>query len=152
MEVEYQSYRISDQTSLLQVDRIHAMLLTSYWANARSREAIEKSIQNSLCVGVYSEGVQIGFARCVTDYATIYWLCDVIVDEAYRGRGIGKALMEAILSHEQLQGLSGILATRDAHGLYAQHGFVVADAGRFMRKPAQAAASVEQAKAREPRA
>ena len=152
MEVEYQSYRISDQTSLLQVDRIHAMLLTSYWANARSREAIEKSIQNSLCVGVYSEGVQIGFARCVTDYATIFWLCDVIVDEAYRGRGIGKALMEAILSHEQLQGLSGILATRDAHGLYAQHGFVVADAGRFMRKPAQAAASVEQAKAREPRA
>ena len=152
MEVEYQSYRISDQTSLLQVDRIHAMLLTSYWANARSREAIEKSIQNSLCVGVYSEGVQIGFARCVTDYATIYWLCDVIVDEAYRGRGIGKALMEAILSHEQLQGLSGILATRDAHGLYAQHGFAVADPGRFMRKPAQAAASVEQAKAREPRA
>ena len=152
MDAKYQSYFISDQKSLLQLDRICAMLATSYWANARSREAIEKSIQHSICFGAYSEGMQVGFARCVTDYATIYWLCDVIVDEAYRGRGIGKALMEAVSSHEQLKGLNGILATRDAHGLYAQHGFTVADPGRFMRKPAQMPASAEQAKAREPRA
>ena len=152
MEVEYQSYRISDQTNLLQLDRICAMLATSYWANARSRETIEKAIQHSICFGAYSEGVQVGFARCVTDYATIFWLCDVIVDEAYRGRGIGKALMEAVSSHEQLNGLNGILATRDAQGLYAQHGFTVADPGRFMRKPSQAPTSAEQAKAREPRA
>lgn len=152
MDVENQSFQISDQKNLLQIDRICAMLATSYWANARSREAIEKSIQNSICFGVYSEGVQIGFARCVTDYATIFWLCDVIVDEAYRGRGIGKALLEAVSSSDQLHGLGGILATRDAHGLYAQYGFALADPGRFMRKAVQPPVSAEQTKARETRA
>lgn len=135
MEIEYQSFIISDQNRLLQIDRICAMLSKSYWAQARSRETIEKSIQHSVCFGAYAEGTQVGFARCVTDYATIFWLCDVIVDEAYRGRGIGKALMEAVSSHEKLQGLSGILMTRDAHGLYAKHGFAIVDPGRTMRKP-----------------
>ena len=138
MEIEYQSFKISDQTSLLQIDRIHAMLAKSYWAQARSRETIERAIQHSICFGAYVEGVQVGFARCVTDYATIFWLCDVIVDESYRGHGIGKALMEAVSSHEKLQGLSGILMTRDAHGLYAKHGFVIVDPGRTMRKIAPA--------------
>lgn len=79
--------------------------------------------------------MQVGFARCVTDYATIYWhLHDVIVDEAYRGRGIGKALMEAVSSHEQLKGLNGILATRDAQGLYQQNGFTVADSRTLLTK------------------
>ena len=146
MEIEYQSFKISDQTSLLQIDRIHAMLAGSYWAQARSRETIEKAIQHSICFGAYAEGVQVGFARCVTDYATIFWLCDVIVDEAYRGRGIGKALMEAVASYEKLQGLSGILATRDAQGLYAKHGFVNVDPGRVMRKPAQTPKTTDTAK------
>ena len=146
MEIEYQSFKISDQTSLLQIDRIHAMLIKSYWAQARSRETIEKAIQHSVCFGAYVEGVQVGFARCVTDYATIFWLCDVIVDEAYRGRGIGKALMEAVSSCEELQGLSGILMTRDAHGLYAKHGFAVVDPGRTMRKPMPTPKSTDAAK------
>ena len=145
METEYQSYKISDQTSLLQIDRIHEMLQKSYWAQARSKETIAQSILHSICFGAYCEGVQVGFARCVTDYATIFWLCDVIVDEAYRGRGIGKALMEAVASHEKLQGLSGILMTRDAHGLYAKHGFAIVDAGRTMRKPAQTPKSTDAA-------
>jgi GNAT superfamily N-acetyltransferase len=146
MEIEYQSFKISDQTSLLQIDRIHAMLIKSYWAQARSRETIEKAIQHSVCFGAYVEGVQVGFARCVTDYATIFWLCDVIVDEAYRGRGIGKALMEAVSSCEELQGLSGILMTRDAHGLYEKHGFAVVDPGRTMRKPMPTPKSTDAAK------
>ena len=137
MEIEYNSFKISDQTSLLQIDRICDLLAKSYWANARSRDTIEKSIQNSICFGAYCEGIQVGFARCVTDYATIFWLCDVIVDEAYRGRGIGKALIEAVVSHEKLKGLSGILATRDAQGLYARHGFLLVDPALYMRKPAQ---------------
>ncbi|MEA4870397.1 MAG: GNAT family N-acetyltransferase [Christensenella sp.] len=138
MEIEYQSYFISDDPERLQIDRICALLARSYWANQRSRETIEKSIQHSLCFGVYADGVQIGFARCVTDYATIFWLGDVIVDEAYRGQGIGKVLVETIMSHEKLRGVSGILATRDAHGLYARHGFTLVDPERYMRKPAQA--------------
>lgn len=76
----------------------------------------------------------MGFARAVTDYATIYWLCDVIIDEKHRGHGLGKMLVESVVNCEELAGLRGILGTKDAHGLYEQYGFVrVPD--RFMVKP-----------------
>ena len=94
-----------------------------YWANQRSKETIEKSIQNSISVGVYYKEKMIGFARVVTDYATMYWLCDVIIDEGYRGNGLGKELVKFITELEELQGMFGILATRDAHGLYEKYGF-----------------------------
>jgi GNAT superfamily N-acetyltransferase len=75
------------------------------------------------CIGVYLLDKQIGFARVVTDGATMYWLCDVLVDEAHRGCGIGKKLIDSIVNWEKLQGMGGILATRDAHGLYEKYGF-----------------------------
>lgn len=134
METAYQEFIISDDKTLLQLDRICELLATTYWANGREREQIERSIQNSLCFGVYREGEQIAFARCVTDYATIFWLADVIVDERYRGRGVAGAMLQAILSHECLTGINGILATRDAHGLYQKFGFEPVE-GRFMRRP-----------------
>ena len=82
------------------------------------------SLRNSLVFGVYEENRMIAMARVVTDYATFAWLCDVFVDEDYRGRGIGKWLMESILAHPELQGLRRwLLATRDAHGLYSQYGY-----------------------------
>ena len=124
---------ISDDKNLLQIDRICALLKTSYWAGERSRETIERSIANSLCFGVYQDGEQAGFARCVTDYATMYWLADVILDERVRGQGLGKALVDLIVSHELLQGLVGTLATRDAQGLYQRFGFDPIDA-RYYRK------------------
>ena len=124
---------ISDDKNLLQIDRICALLKTSYWAGERSRETIERSIEHSLCFGVYQNGEQVGFARCVTDYATMFWLADVILDERVRGQGLGKALVDTILSHEQLQGLVGTLATRDAQGLYQRFGFEPIDA-RYFRK------------------
>ena len=124
---------ISDDKNLLQIDRICALLKTSYWAGERSRETIERSIANSLCFGVYQNGEQVGFARCVTDYATMYWLADVILDERVRGQGLGKALVDRILRHEQLHGLIGMLATRDAQGLYQRFGFDPIDA-RYFRK------------------
>lgn len=124
---------ISDDKNLLQIDRICALLKTSYWADERSRETIERSIANSLCFGVYQNGEQVGFARCVTDYATMYWLADVILDERVRGQGLGKALVDLIVSHELLQGLVGTLATRDAQGLYQRFGFDPIDA-RYYRK------------------
>ena len=137
MELRYNDCLISDQKELLQLDRICALLKTTYWASERSREAIASSLEHSFCLGVYCAGEQIGFVRCVTDFATIFWLCDVIVDERYRGRGIGKAMVEAALSHERLRGLSGILATRDAQGLYARHGFELVDPKRYMRRSPQ---------------
>ncbi len=124
---------ISDDKNLLQIDRICTLLKTSYWAGERSRETIERSIVNSLCFGVYQNGEQVGFARCVTDYATMYWLADVILDERVRGQGLGKAMVDLIVSHELLQGLVGTLATRDAQGLYQRFGFDPIDA-RYYRK------------------
>ena len=124
---------ISDDKNLLQIDRICALLKTSYWAGERERETIARSIEHSLCFGVYQNGEQVGFARCVTDYATIFWLADVILDERVRGQGLGKALVDLIVSHELLQGLVGTLATRDAQGLYQRFGFDPIDA-RYYRK------------------
>ena len=84
-------------------------------------------MENSLCFGAWKDGKQIAFARVVTDFATIFWLGDLIVDEAHRGHGLGKAFVEFILSSERLHGLNAILTTRDAHSLYEKFGFVKID-------------------------
>jgi GNAT superfamily N-acetyltransferase len=133
MEIKYNEYIISDEKSKIQIDRVCELLSASYWAKNRKKETIEKSIENSICFGVYCDGEQIGFARCVTDRATMYWLADVIISEKYRGLGLGKALVKFIVEHEQLQSLFGILGTSDAHGLYEQFGFKLVN-DRFMRK------------------
>lgn len=133
MERQVGTAIISDDKDRLQIERICALLKTSYWAGERSQEAIERSIEHSLCFGVYQNGEQVGFARCVTDYATMFWLADVILDERVRGQGLGKALVDTIIDHELLQGLVGTLATRDAQGLYQRFGFEPIDA-RYYRK------------------
>lgn len=102
---------------------IKALLEQSYWAKDRTLDTIEHSIQNSLCFGVFESEKLIGFGRAVTDYATMYWLCDIIIDEKYRGQGLGKLLVSKITNHEAILGLRGILATADAHELYTQFGF-----------------------------
>lgn len=127
-------YRISTDKSLLSLDRICELLDQSYWANDRPRETVARSVENSLCFGVYHQERQIGFARVVTDQATIYWIGDVVIDPAYRGRGLGKKLIECIVTDVNLKDLRGILTTRDAHGLYEQYGFKRAKEGLFMRR------------------
>jgi len=129
----YNEYLISDDKSLIQTERVCELLKKTYWAENRSIDIIKKSIENSLCFGIYKNDLLIGFARCVTDYSVMYWLCDVIIDEKYRGQGLGKALMKAITEHEDLKFLRGNLATKDAHGLYEQYGFKH-DKDTFMRK------------------
>ena len=126
-------YRISDDKSLLSLDIICGLLSRSYWADKRPRDVIAKSIENSLCFGVYHEGKQIGFGRIITDGATLFYLCDVIVDEAYRGMGLGKKLVECMLQAEAIRGCGGVLATRDAQGLYKRFGFTQ-DEKSYMRK------------------
>lgn len=118
----------------LDVDLIHRWLAEeSYWAQGVPREIVERAIANSLCFGAYRGEQQVGFARVVTDRATFAWLADVFVLDDYRGRGYGKALVAAILDHPELQGLrSWLLATRDAHGLYAQYGFAPVAPDRYM--------------------
>jgi GNAT superfamily N-acetyltransferase len=127
---------ISTDRSRLDVDAVHRFLTQSYWATGIPRETVLRSIENSLCFGVYCDGKQVGFARVISDFATYAYLGDVFVLEFYRGRGLGKWLMECIVSHPTLQGLRRwSLATRDAHGLYAQFGFTPLQApSRWMER------------------
>jgi len=117
-------FLISTDKSLLSLDTIYDFLVNrSYWAKGRTREQIGRSIENSMCFGVYEDGRQVGFARVVTDYSVMYWLCDVFIDEDYRRRGLGKLLVEFAVNHPELKELNGILATKDAQGLYEKYGF-----------------------------
>ena len=127
---------ISTDPNRLDVDLIHRWLSEeSYWAGGVSREIVARAIDNSLCFGVYLEGQQVGLARVVTDRATFAWLDDVFILDSYRGRGYGKALIAAVVAHPELRGLRRLLlATRDAHGLYAQYGFTPVAPERFMER------------------
>ena len=120
------TFYISTDKSQLDVDTILDYLSNhSYWAKGRSRETIEKSVENSLCFGVYDlANKQVGFARIVTDYAIFAWLMDVFILPDYQGKGLGKLLMSEIMGHKDLQGLKRWgLGTNDAHGLYEKFGF-----------------------------
>jgi len=127
---------ISTDPSRLDLNAISDMLSRAYWAKNRTREVITRSMQNSLVFGVYDSDRQIGLARVVTDHATFAWLCDVYILEEYRGRGIGKWLMETILARPDLQGMRRfLLATRDAHELYSRYGFTpLHNPSRWMEK------------------
>jgi GNAT superfamily N-acetyltransferase len=115
---------ISTDRSLLDVPLIERMLQASYWAAGRPRDVIERSIANSICFGAYTAGQQVAFARVITDRAVFAYLSDVFVVPEFRGHGVGKVLVAAILKHEDLQGVQlFLLRTRDAHGLYAPFGF-----------------------------
>jgi GNAT superfamily N-acetyltransferase len=117
-------FEISTDPSRIDLAVVHGYLSASYWAKGIPLETVSRSIQNSLCFGIYRGNEQIGFARVITDRATFAYLADVFVLEAYRGRGLSKWLMECITAHPELQGLRRwSLATRDAHGLYRQFGF-----------------------------
>ncbi|MCZ7430359.1 GNAT family N-acetyltransferase [Streptomyces sp. WMMC1477] len=132
-------YEISTDPARLDVERLHHWLSTdAYWALGRSREQQERAIAASLNFGVYAtaDGRQIGYARVVTDRATFAWLCDVYVDRAVRGTGVGGALVEAVCAELEPDGLRRILlATADAHGLYGRFGFTgMAEPERYMTR------------------
>jgi len=109
------------------IDEIARLLKMTYWADKRPIEQIEKSVKNSSCYGVYLEDEKklVGFARVISDYATTYYLCDVIIDRAYQHKGLGTALVSHIESRPEYRGLRGILITRDAHSLYRKFGYEV---------------------------
>lgn len=123
---EYQrgGYTISTDPARIDVDSVHDYLCnTAYWCLGRPRAVVERSIEHSLCFGIYAGAEQVGFARVVTDYATFAWLCDVFVFDAYRGQGLGKWLIECVVAHPALRDLGlFILATTDAHDLYRRYG------------------------------
>jgi GNAT superfamily N-acetyltransferase len=137
IETTHGTYIISDDPARLQFDSIYDYLVQSYWSEDIPRETLERALKNSLCVGAYTaDGIQVGLTRIVSDFATYCYVCDVYVLEEHRGQGLSKAMMALVSNHPKLQGLRRwTLATRDAHGLYAQFGFTPLKApDRFMEK------------------
>ena len=130
-------YRVVDGSEHMSIEEVARLFRMTYWAGERSIETIEKSLRNSSCYGVCleDEGKLVGFARVISDYATTYYLCDVVVDPDYRGRGLGTALVSHIEALPVYAGLRGILVTRDAHSMYRQFGYEVLN-GRAMVKEA----------------
>tara|TARA_B110000305_G_C19236249_1_gene537656 strand:+ start:413 stop:808 length:396 start_codon:yes stop_codon:yes gene_type:complete len=114
---------IYDDIEHVDFEIVHDLLSKSYWAKDRSLALIKKSIENSLSVSVYHKGSQVAFARVVTDKACFAWICDVIVHENYRGKGIGKAMLAFIQSHSEIPESMQLLRMNDAHKLYENFGF-----------------------------
>lgn len=124
MRITRGEFTISSERGDQQPEQIHAYLVRSYWAEGIPLDLVKRSIENSLCFGLFHNGRQIGLARVITDQATFAYLCDVYVLEEYRGQGLSKWMLETVFVDPDLQGLRRfMLATRDAHTLYAQYGF-----------------------------
>jgi N-acetylglutamate synthase-like GNAT family acetyltransferase len=124
--IEYQrgDYIITTDPTRISCEKVQGLLNQySYWAKTRPLETIQKAVANSLNFGILHQGNLVGFARVVTDYATFGWLCDVIISPQERGKGLGIWIVECVINHPDLAGIRRIiLATNDAHGLYARHG------------------------------
>jgi len=117
-------FEISTDPERIDVSVVHGFLSKSYWAKGIPLETVQRSIQHSICFGIYRGQQQIGFARVISDRSTFAYLADVFVLESHRGNGLSKWLMQCIMAHPELQGLRRwVLVTRDAHGLYRQFEF-----------------------------
>ena len=116
-------YTITDDNTRVDLRAICSLLSGTYWASHRAPAVIERSVRQSLCFSVFHGTTQVGLTRVVTDYATIGYVCDVILDEAHRGRGLGKWMMEVIVNHPGLQGCRLDLFTADAQEFYRSFGF-----------------------------
>ena len=122
-------YTANDDKDKLDMFYIVPALQQSYWAADRTQEMVELSIQNSVTVGLFSEGRQIGFARAVTDKCTFAWICDIMVHPDYRGVGLGKFIVECLGQHPDVAGCQcHLLRTDDGHGLYEHFGYSVCEA------------------------
>jgi GNAT superfamily N-acetyltransferase len=135
-EWERDGFIISTDPARIDLDVVHEFLAGSYWAEGIPREVVRRSIEHSLCFGLYQDRRQIGFARVITDRATFAYLGDVFVLEAFRGRGLALWLLEVIQAHPELQGFRRwVLLTRDAHALYRQAGWSsLAAPDRYMER------------------
>lgn len=138
-------YILTTDTARVDIERVHQWLsVESYWAADRDRDTVARSIDGSLPYSVFAGADQVAFARVVTDGATFAWICDVFVEQAHRGRGLGGWLVDSIIEDLTAQGvLRYLLATRDAHEVYRRAGFAeLVGADRYMeidRRPTRAA-------------
>ena len=131
------NYRIVEGKDNIKVGEVERLMKMTYWADTRPIEKIRKSMDNSECYGLFIEGIDqlVGFARVITDYATTYYLCDVIIDNEYQHNGLGKALVSYIASMPKYAELRGLLVTKDAHGLYEKYGYEIINNRAMMKSP-----------------
>ena len=131
------NYRIVDGSDKMKFEDVVRLLRMTYWADKRPIEKVEKSLRNSSCYGIYVDeaGKLVGFARVISDYATAYYLCDVITDKEYQHKGLGTALITYINSLPEFSGLRGVLITRDAQALYRKLGFEVMNDRAMVKEP-----------------
>lgn len=123
-ETRRDEFTISADPARLDFDVMYDFLKRAYWAQGRPRQAVERAFEHSLPFGLYAGPRQIGMARVLSDYAVFAYLMDVFIHEDYRGRGLGKWLLESVMAHPDLKNVRRwMLATRDAHALYSQFGF-----------------------------
>jgi len=128
-------FAVVDNMSLIDVDAVHDFLKGSYWAKGRSKMVVELAMERSLAFGLLSGDRTIGFARVITDFAVVGIVEDVYVLPEFQGRGLGKWLMECVLSHPALQGIELVVESRKAGGFYEGLGFRhLDDAAEFMRR------------------
>jgi GNAT superfamily N-acetyltransferase len=128
-------FTLTDDSSRIDVDAVESMLRKSYWASARERSVIEKSLNASFVLSLFRGGEMVGMARVISDYCTFAWLCDVFIKDEARGRGLSKWMMDVLFSHPAFAPTTRwVLATRDAHGLYRKYGFIDAHPKRWMVK------------------
>lgn len=120
---EFTGYELTDEAARQDLDAVTALLRSTYWAADRPQSLVERSMRNSLCFGLFHEAVQVGFARVVTDFATVGYLCDVVIADDHRGKGVGKWMLNCILEHPQLKGCRIDLFTKDAQEFYRGFGF-----------------------------
>jgi len=117
------NYCIYDDRDKVQFDEVKSLLKQSYWANDRDLETILTSINNSICFSLFHNEIQVGFGRVVTDFASVAYISDVIIDSKHRSEGLGKWLVDTIINDPRWKNLLQLLVTDDAHSLYEQFGF-----------------------------
>jgi len=133
MEWHQDDFTITNDPARIDLNYLYPLLLTTYWANQRTRPQVARALENSLCFTLLHANQQIGFARVISDHAVIGYLADVVIDPAHRGRGLGKWLVSCVIAHPELQSCKIILETADAHTLYEQYEFEHVPA---MKRPA----------------
>ena len=131
------NYRIISDSDAIDVNEVARLLKMTYWADKRSVDLIRKSMCNSSCYGIYLDDKKklVGFARVISDYATTYYLCDVIIDPEYRHQGLGTELVSYITSLPEYTSLRGVLLTKDAHSLYEKFGFTTVNGRAMVKNP-----------------
>lgn len=132
MELIEGEYIFTDDTTRIKLDEVCSLLRQSHWAKNRPKKVIAKTIETSLCFAIYHKDIQIGFARVVSDYAVYSLILDVIIDEKYRGRGLGKRLIDFIRTHPTIKDTSKVLWTKYAEKLYLKCGFKEEECYKFM--------------------